>query len=222
MVIVMNDVGLKICKEEINGFITYIEQQFSPLDNQTAEYYRVIAKQALFFKHILNAYPQTYFVKVLISDFFNFILDDINEATRYLYLNERSIIENYIRLILKKDEYITHITSQSFKDLKEQNKLILKEDEYSKIMNEYKISCSYIHGGYKLANHLVDNFEECISGINVITQRSKVSRMRQTLDLFKILNKLFIINNLEVVDNSFHRNKYALRYLLGKQYSLLS
>ncbi|BCC45898.1 hypothetical protein BCJMU02_1207 [Bacillus cereus] len=100
--------------------------------------------------------------------------------------------------------------------------MILKEDEYSKIMNEYKISCSYIHGGYKLANHLVDNFEECISGINVITQRSKVSRMRQTLDLFKILNKLFIINNLEVVDNSFHRNKYALRYLLGKQYSLLS
>lgn len=220
MVITMNEVGLKICKEEINSFITYIKQQLSPLDDQTLEYYTVIAKQTLFFKHILNAYPKTYFVKVLISDFFNFILDDINESTRYLYLNERSIIENYIRLILKKDEYITHITSKSFTDLKEQNKLVLSEAEYGKIINEYKISCSYIHGGYKLAGHLVDNFEECINGVNVITKRNKKSRMKQTLELFKILNKLFIINNLEVVDNSFHRNKYALNYLLGKQYPL--
>ncbi|QUG42635.1 hypothetical protein KD050_05005 [Psychrobacillus sp. INOP01] len=217
----MNEVGLKICKEEINDLITYIEQ-LSQLDKKTIEYYRVIAKQTLFFKHILNAYPQTYFVEVLISDFFNFILNDINESTRYLYLNERSIIENYIRLILKKDEYISHITSQSFVDLKEQNRLVLNESEYSKIMNEYKISCSYIHGGNILANHLVANFEECVNGVNDITKRNKANRMNQTLDLFKILNKLFIINNLEVVDNSFHRNKYALNYLLGKQYSLLS
>ncbi|MCZ2259962.1 hypothetical protein [Sporosarcina sp. G11-34] len=218
----MNKVGLEICKEEINGFISYIEQQYSSLDKQTAEYYRVIAKQTLFFKYILNAYPETYFVRVLISDFFNFILNDIDESTRYLYLNERSIIENYIRLILKNDEYITHITSQSFKDLKEQNKLTLNDAEFGKIMNEYKISCSYIHGGYNLENHLVDNFEECVHGVNIISNRNKKNRMRQTLELFKILNKLFIINNTEVVDNSFHRNKYALNYLLGKQYSLLS
>ncbi|TYS86221.1 hypothetical protein [Rossellomorea aquimaris] len=218
----MNEIGLRICKEEINNLINNIERQFSPIDSQTVEYYRMIAKQTLFLKHILNTYPQTYFAKVLISDFFNFILNDINESTRYLYLNERSIIENYIRLILKKDEYITHITSQSFLDLKDQNKLILKEAEYSKIMNEYKISCSYIHGGYKLTDHLVDNFEDCVNGVDIITKRNKKNRINQTLDLFKILNKLFVINNIEVVDNSFHRNKYALKYLLGKQYGLLS
>jgi hypothetical protein len=219
---IMDLIGLNICKEEIKDLITNIEEKFSPIDKQTLEYYRMIAKQILFLKHVLNTYPQTYFAKVLISDFFNFILNDLHESTRYLYLNERSIIENYVRLIVKKDEYITHINQQSFIDLRDQNKLILKEEEYGKIMNEYKISCSYIHGGYKLTDHLVDNFEDCVNGISIISQRSKRNRINQTLGLFKILNKLFIINNKEVVDNSFHRNKYALKYLLGKQYSLLS
>ncbi|MHA6168228.1 hypothetical protein [Bacillus mojavensis] len=218
----MDLIGLHICKKEINGLITNIDGQFPSLDNQAKEYYRVIAKQILFFKYILNAYPHTYAAKVIISDFFNFILDDINESTRYLYLNERSIIENYIRLILKDDAYTTHITSQSFIDLKEQNMSILNEAEYGKIMNEYKISCSFIHGGYKLTDHLVDNFEDCLNGISRISQRTKRNRINQTLDLFKILNKLFILNNKEVVDNSFHRNKPALKYLLGKQYALIS
>ncbi|MGE1235604.1 hypothetical protein [Bacillus altitudinis] len=215
----MNLVGVNICKNEINNLIEDIERNFPDVDVQAKEYYRVIAKQILFFKHIFNTYPHTYPAKVIISDFFNFLLDDINESTRYLYLNERSIIENYIRLILKDDAHTTHITFQAFDDLKNRNTLILSDAEYGKIKNEYRIACSYIHGGHKLTNHLVDNFEDCLNGISTISQRSKRSRINQTLDLFKILNKLFIHNNREVVDNSFHRNKEALKYLLGKQYS---
>lgn len=221
MVVSMNLVGLNICKSEIGNLIDNIERLFPHLDNPTKEYYRVLAKQILFFKFIFDSYPDTYPAKVIISDFFNFMLDDINESTRYLYLNERSIIENYIRLILKDEAYSTHITFQSFIDLKRENASILSDAEYSKIMNEYKISCSYIHGGHKLTNHLVDNFEDCLNGISTISLRSKRNRINQTTDLFKILNKLFICNNREVVDNSFHRNREALKYLLGNQYSVL-
>lgn len=218
----MNLVGLKICKSEIKNLIEDIERVFPQLDNQSKEYYRVIAKQILFFKFIFNTYSETYAAKVIISDFFNFMLDDIKDSTRYLYLNERSIIENYIRLILKDESYNTHITNQSFIDLKRENESILSDAEYGKIKNEYKISCSYIHGGYNLSNHLVDNFEDCLNGISTISQRSKRSRINQTLDLFKILNKLFIHNNKEVIETSFHRNKEALKYLLGSQYSYIN
>ncbi|WP_218924519.1 hypothetical protein, partial [Bacillus cereus] len=72
-------------------------------------------------------------------------MNDIKLETRYYYLNQRSIIENYMRLILKSEQYVTHITKQSFLDLKQQNQSNLSEREYTKIVNEYKIACSYIH-----------------------------------------------------------------------------
>ncbi|MGR9527403.1 hypothetical protein ACSS31_27350 (plasmid) [Priestia megaterium] len=148
----MNYVEVKICKEEINNLIKYIEDyaiksKGSTIDNKTKDFYRVISKQIIFFKKVLNAYPKTYFIKVIISDFLSLILNDIKLETRYYYLNQRSIIENYMRLILKDDQYVTHITRQSFLDLKQKNQSNLSEKEYTKIMNEYKIACSYIHGG---------------------------------------------------------------------------
>lgn len=219
----MNYVEVKICKEEINNLIKYIEDyaiksKGSTIDNKTKDFYRVISKQIIFFKKVLNAYPKTYFIKVIISDFLSLILNDIKLETRYYYLNQRSIIENYMRLILKDDQYVTHITRQSFLDLKQKNQSNLSEKEYTKIMNEYKIACSYIHGGDTLKEHLVNNFEECLESKTKISERKRKSQISQFIDLINILNRLFLLHNTEAIDSSFHRSKATLEYLMGKQY----
>lgn len=219
----MNYVDVKIRKDEINNLIEYIENytlnsKGSSIDNRTKEFYRVISKQIIFFKYILNAFPKSYFIKVIISDFFSLILNDIKLETRYYYLNQRSIIENYMRMILKEEQYVTHITKQSFLDLKQRNESNLNETEYNKIVNEYKIACSYIHGGDFLREHLVSNFEECLEIKTKISERQRKGQISQFIDLISILNKLFLINNTEEIDCSFHRCKATLEYLMGKRY----
>ncbi|MDU2391867.1 hypothetical protein [Bacillus sp. (in: firmicutes)] len=219
----MNYVEVKIRKDEINKLIQYIEDyamesKGSIVDNRTKEFYRVISKQIIFFKYILNAYPRTYFIKVIISDFLSLILNDMKLETRYYYLNQRSIIENYMRLILKDEQYVTHITKQSFLDLKQQNESNLSEKEYNKIVNEYKIACSYIHGGDFLREYLVSNFEECLESKTKISERQRKNQISQFIDLISILNKLFLVHNTEEIDSAFHRNKASLEYLMGKRY----
>lgn len=219
----MNFVDVNIRKDEINSLIRYIEDfaitsRGTTIDNRTKEFYRIIAKQIIFFKYILNAFPKTYFIKVLISDFLSLILNDIKLETRYYYLNQRSIIENYMRLILKDEQYVTHITKQSFLDLKQKNELNLIESEYNKIVNEYKIACSYIHGGDFLRDHLVSNLEECLDCKPKISERQRKSQITQFIDLIHILNKLFLIHYSEEIDSSFHRSKVTLEYLMGKRY----
>ena len=220
---VMNYVEVKIHKDEINNLIQYIEDyaiksKSITIDNRTKEFYRLISKQIIFFKCILNAYPKTYFIKVIISDFLSLILNDIKLETRYYYLNQRSIIENYLRLILKDEQYVTHITKQSFLDLKQQNESNLSEKDYSKIVNEYKIACSYIHGGDFLRVHLVSNFEECLDSKTKISERQRKSQISQFINLISILNELFLLHNTEEIDSSFHRSKVTLEYLMGKRY----
>jgi hypothetical protein len=219
----MKYVGLVDCKDEINNLIDYIEKYGiesgdAIIDNRTKEFYRFISKQIIFFKYILNAYPKTYSIKVIISDFLSLILNDIKLETRYYYLNQRSIIENYMRMILQDEKNISHITKQSFLDLRQQNELNLSALEYNKITNEYKIACSFIHGGDYLRVHLVSNFEECLESKTKISERKRKNQISQFIDLTNILNKLFLIHNTEVIDNSFHRSKVTLEYLMGKRY----
>ncbi|WP_440114829.1 hypothetical protein [Paenibacillus sp. QZ-Y1] len=219
----MKYVDVNIRKEEINNLIDYIEKYALEskninIDTKTKNFYRFISKQIVFFKYILNSYPNSYFIKVIISDFLSLILNDIKQETRYYYLNQRSIIENYIRLILKDEQYTTHITKQSFIDLKEQNKSELSDKEYNKIINEYNIACSFIHGGDYLKEHLVNNFEDSLQNKTQISERQRTNQIGQFIGLINILNKLFLLQNTEEIDSSFHRSKVTLEYLMGKQY----
>lgn len=220
---VMKYVGVELCKDEINSLIQYIESyainyKSSVFDQRTKEFYRFISKQIIFFKFILKAYPKSYPIKVMISDFLSMILNDLKSETRYYYLNQRSVIENYMRMILKDEINITHITQQSFWNLKHQNEIELSEIEYSKIVNEYKIACSFIHGGDFLKEHLVSSFEECLENKTKMSQRQRKSQISHFTELISIFNKLFLIHKTEEIDNSFHRNKVTLEYLMGKRY----
>ncbi|URJ39598.1 hypothetical protein [Paenibacillus polymyxa] len=219
----MKYVGVEICKEEINSLAQYLEDYSIghnnvTIDQRTKEFYRFISKQIIFFKFILKAYPKTYSIKVIISDFLSLILNDLKSETRYYYLNQRSVIENYMRMILKDEINSTHITKQSFLNLKQQNETELSEKEYNKIINEYKIACSFIHGGDFLRVHLVSNFEECLESKTKMSERQRKNQISQFMEMVNILNKLFLIHNNEEVDSSFHRNKVTLEYLMGKRY----
>lgn len=58
----------------------------------------------------------------------------LTEQIRYMYLNERSIIENYVRLIVNKNVESDHVTENVFNELKNQTyKYNFTDEEYSLI-----------------------------------------------------------------------------------------
>lgn len=92
-------------------------------------------------------YNQIYLCKILISDFFNLIINILENKKRYIYLNERSIIENYIRLILDYDSNKSNRELNLFDTLKKSYSPIFDNNIYSLLRSEYSIASEFIHGG---------------------------------------------------------------------------
>ena len=103
----MDHKDLEIIKEDINKFIEELEKNSKdkiPLTDNI-----------LFFKELYRFDKSKYFLEVLVSDIFSYIISIINGEKRYIFLNERSIIENYIRYLMKED----YIKENTFDKLKE-------------------------------------------------------------------------------------------------------
>ena len=72
-----------------------------------------------------------------------------------MYVNERSIIENYLRSIMDISVQDNHVTDKVFQELRQKNfHCDFDDKEYSLIRSEYSTSCGYIHGSNILNDNL--------------------------------------------------------------------
>lgn len=207
-------------KSSINEFIKKIseiaESEDYKLDQNDKEFFIFISKHIIFFKYLYFGMNEIYFFKVIISDLYYYILSIVKRETRYMYLNERSIIENYTRastyIFVEQD----HVTENLFKLLKEKEYLFkFTDNDYSLIKDEYTTSCGYIHGGDILNSSLVFAFNECISNKEEIENKNKYYlRIR---NIMKIYDKILISTYSEKISGCFHRKKSLLKYLVGEE-----
>ncbi len=191
------------------------EQDLNITENDQ-NFYVFLIKHVIFFEYILSSYPDTFILKVLISDFSYLIVNDMKQNDRYLKLHERSIIENYLRLILKNADYIRNIDSNAFNEFKNTcNDYGLDEDKVNTIHNAYKLSCSYIHGSKKLEEDLPKFFADVFTNVTS-NKANKNSQNNRIIKYISYLDLAFITSNKEVVSNSFHRRKSMLDVLITK------
>lgn len=176
-------------------------------------FFSFLSKQIVFLKNVYETEPN-YKIKVLISDYYNYIVSIIKNEHRYMYVNERSILENYTRWIVSVDVEINHLTTQVFEDFKKQTSIL--ESEYSLIKSAYTDSCGYIHGSKLLNDNLSYVFQECI------TNEVKIKNLNCYFDtimrIVKIYNRLIISTYPELIDRCFYRRKSVLKYLIGNEY----
>lgn len=189
-------------KEVNHGFLTQQEKDF----------FSFISKQIIFLKEVYEIH-RNYNIKVLISDYYNYIVSIIKNEHRYIYLNERSIIENYTRWIVGVDVEVDHITTKIFEKLKKQ--MSLSDVDYSLIKEEYTVSCGYIHGSTLLNDNLSYVFRQCIS--NVVVFKNIGSYFNKIIKMIKIYDKLIILTYPDLIDHSFFRRKSVLQYLIGAE-----
>lgn len=191
-----------------------ILNRLNTITQQQKNFFTFISKQIIFVKEVYNYYPDRK-LKVIISDYYNYIVSIIKGENRYLYLNERSIIEGYTRWIVSINVEQNHVTSELIAQLKD-NMYInsLTNNEYNLIREEYVTSCGFIHGSTVLDNNLSYVFHECIS--NNFKLKNMNSYFQKIIKIIKIYNRLIISNQTECIDTVFWGRKSVLEYLIGK------
>lgn len=109
---------LEIIKRDIKKLVEQLElnsrDKITLIDDEK-NFFKFLAKHILFFKELYRFDKSKYFLEVLISDIFSYIISIINGEKRYIFLNERSIIENYIRYLMNEN----YIKENTFDKLKE-------------------------------------------------------------------------------------------------------
>lgn len=216
----MTYLEIESVKSSIDEFIKKISELAKSedynLEQNDKNFFVFISKHIIFFKYLYFGMNELYFLKVIISDLYYYILSIVKRETRYMYLNERSIIENYTRaatyIFVEQD----HVTENLFKLLKEKEYLFeFTDDNYSLIKDEYSTSCGYIHGGDILNNSLVFAFNECIS--NKETIKNKNNYYLRITNIIKVYDKILISTYSEKISGCFHRKKSLLKHLVGEE-----
>ena len=198
-------------KSNIQSFVEKIKElsqefdfDFQQLDGN---FFSFIAKHIVFFKYLSEGDSSNFSYKVLISDFYYIILAIVKGEVRYMYVNERSIIDISVQ--------DNHVTDNVFQELRQKSfHCGFDEAEYSLIRSEYRTSCGYIHGSNILNDNLASVLDECANKKFTIAERKKYYiRMQAVLKSF---DRLLISENALFVSGCFHRKKSILSYLLGR------
>ena len=215
----MTYLEIKEIKSNIKQFLDEIQriahnQQFE-YAQEDRDFFSFIAKHIIFFKYLYKGAQGVYFYKVLISDLYYLILSIIKCEIRYMYVNERSVIENYMRVIMGVSLEYSHITEAVFQEMHDKIfQCNFTEAEYSLIKNEYVTSCEYIHGGNILNDNLAYVFDECVNNNFTIKEKGKYYIRLQ--NILKIFDKLIIAEKTLYINGCYHRKKSVMEYLVGK------
>lgn len=210
---------LNLIKSDIKIFIDKLSEisvlSGHMLTQEQNEFFVFLSKHIIFFKYLYRGMGNPYFFKVLISDLYYYVLSILKNETRYIYLNERSIIENYTRAVTRKTVEEDHVTENLFLKLKNMKlKIDFTEQDYSLIKSEYTTSCGYIHGSKLLDNDLSFVLDECLENKIFINNLNKYhERIRK---IFKTYDKILISEYGENISGCFHRQKTVFEYLLGR------
>lgn len=177
------------------------------------EFLHFILKKILFFKNLYLYWDNEKSkqkIKNIVSDLFFLIFSIFESKERYSYLNIRSIIENFARLIVFKnsleDEHITKVILAKQKEK-------ISEEDYSFIVSEYRICCEYIHGGTRIDSTLILLIQEYFSKNKLTENRNKF--YERLIKLIIIYEKVIITEFPNHVSGIFHRRKEILKFLIG-------
>lgn len=206
---------IKSHKQEINLLVERtieIAKEEFEMKELDKSFVRFIAKHIIFFKELLYFNKKKYHLKVVISDLYFYILAIITNEVRYVYLNQRSIIENYMRCILSVSVEQNHINNKLFDELKD--KYSISDDEYSLIKSEYYTACEYIHGGEALSENLISFFNDLVNKERKLEDRYRY--YDRIVKIIKTFDSVLIVSNPVYISDSFHKRKEVLKFLLGK------
>lgn len=207
-------------KEMINEYKTYM---VSNITDHKGNYDKLIniGKSLIVIKDYVqsSSFHKDYFSSLLISEI-NSCLYCIknNLPKRYFYFSYRGVIETFARLNII--DNTSRIVDNVFNDFKEQNAIIIADNEfyndfYSVIKSKYSTSSGYVHG----SKELEFSIKEAIEDMQNPDFQKDIQEMIKELEIILELIKKFYLskdNEYATLKHIFNRRTIVLKYLLSK------
>ncbi len=209
------DIG--VCKEDITLFVRIVKNDIGCIPE---EQLRSIAKGIIFFKRTFGHGEnlQDYYFKCLVSDLLNLIHSLGIKSQRLYYTTYRSMIENFVRVILKYDNLNDTGVRNMFNEL-HRNYANIGNEFINYLEGEYGKCCNVVHSNIRASLKLYNYYEEVVN-VDEMNQDTVIS-CANSFKTFLNKAKKFILECIPfVVDESFYNHKELLEFLIGKKYYL--
>ena len=201
------------CKEDIEQFSKMVQKELINVQDKDL---RAIAKKMIFIKRVY-AYRDDniqYYYNCLITDILNLIHSFSKKSIRIYYTYLRSIIENFVRVLLKYENTNSTGVRKMFEELHDRFRMSNEIINY--LEGEYGKCCEVIHSNRNAELPMYEYYEDIIKTDEIDKNRMD-SLLRQLVTFYKKCEKLIIINDCRQVEKAFANQKEVLSYLVGKE-----
>ena len=176
-----------------------------------------IAKVMIFLKKTYSFPDANYehYYNRLISDMICLIHSLGKNSLKGYYTTMRSLIENFVRVMLKYDDANATGIRNMFAELR--NKMVVNSKEYMDyIEGEYGKCCDIVHSNKQANLPIYAYYEEIISR-DEITEALKSDMLKNLITFYRKIKEFVIMNNSEMVNSAFQNKKELLSYLIGEK-----
>lgn len=196
---------------DINNFMVILN---SNKDFKDESKLRCIVKHIIFFK---NLGEDSHYKRFMIYDLLMLMNSLTQNSKRNFYQIYRSLIENFIRFILKLEDTDSTGVRDLFKLLKERFDTCDETEEIITYINgEYGKCCDYVHSNVDAKLDIFQHYKEIVESdeMNEATLNSLINSL---LTLVQKLTLFTLITSPLMIDSCFFRCKSDLRFLIGEK-----
>lgn len=202
------------CKEDIQHFILLVQKEMTDIPESDLT---CIIKGMSFIKKVY-AFPQKsqeHYYNCLVTDMLGIIHAFSKSSLRVYYTFYRSIIENFVRVILRYENTNATGVRNMFTELR--NKYDITDKNFiDYIEGEYGKCCEVIHSNRNANLTMYEYYEEIIAADELDFKKIK-ELFKQLAGFYNLCKRFIIINDYEQVNESFHNQKEVLYYLIGQK-----
>ncbi|EOS34109.1 hypothetical protein C808_05329 [Lachnospiraceae bacterium M18-1] len=205
---------VKACKTDIYYFVELIKRE---LPDVSEEDLICIGKGMSFIRKVY-AYPdkdKAHYYNCLVTDMLSLMHSFSKFSVRIYYTEFRSVIENFVRVILKFENNNAMGVRNMFSKLKKEYNLSSKQFiDY--LEGEYGKCCEIIHSNCNADLPIYQYYEEIMRSDELDLKRIS-SIIRQLANFYNSCKKFIVFNDYEQMDKAFYNQKEVLKYLLGEK-----
>ena len=201
---------IELCKSDIKQFVELVIKDIGEV---SVDDLNSIAKNMILIKKVY--FENKHYYNCLISDMFLLLHTLGKDSIRSYFTTRRSLIENFVRVILKyQDNNSTGILNM-FKEFRNnfesQDKIFIDYLE-----GEYGKCCDVVHSNKKANLTMYAYYEELIKK-DEITLNNKPKMLKEISEFYLKCKKFIIKCDTQSVSNAFYNHKELLYYLIGKE-----
>lgn len=171
-------------------------------------------KYMLFFKRIQLLIEDRHYARCMIYDLLLSVYSLTQSSSKTFYYVYRSLIENYVRVLLDKSDNDATGVRNLFNELELQCTTFDSMQVKNYLEGEYGKCCNYVHSNINSNGNIYEYYQDILEK-DVLTETVIKSNLRMLLTFMKQATSLIIELKPNLIDMAFYRKRQELKFLLN-------